>query len=259
MQKDFLNDEEIVEGVVVGRDNNGTYEVPSDESNVDNVATQEEFDNSVDASDTQPLVEETEATEQYNEPMVQEQPQTQPQPQMFTQEQVNELVGRTRVETRDKTLRQLMEKYGVENDNELDGIFGKGQSFDVLNGQYTDLNGRYESVMAENALLRSGIDQSRYEDAMLILRGKGLPITLENINNELITHPEWKGSTTAPIQAAPMQPITESQLEQIVNTPTENTIPEASTTIKRMGTNIPGNVETDTDKDMILRKFFGLK
>jgi hypothetical protein len=40
--------------------------------------------------------------------------------------------------------------------------------------------------------MQSGIDSDRYEDAKLILRGKGLEVSLENIQNELATHPEWK-------------------------------------------------------------------
>jgi hypothetical protein len=115
---------------------------------------------------------------------------------MIPQSQVNEIVGRTRQETRQKTLEEaraaMREKYGVSTDDELDGLFGHGQQYDALNDQFGDLKSECDALKAENALLKSGISQDRYDDARLILKGKGLDITEENIASELQTHPEWK-------------------------------------------------------------------
>ena len=47
-------------------------------------------------------------------------------------------------------------------------------------------------VKEQVALLQSGIDSDRFEDAKFILRGKGLEVSLDNIKNELATHPEWQ-------------------------------------------------------------------
>ena len=52
------------------------------------------------------------------------------------------------------------------------------------------------------ALLESGIDKDRFEDARLILRGKGLEVTAENIAAELATHPEWKKQEMSPMMDA---------------------------------------------------------
>ena len=123
----------------------------------------------------------------------------------FTQSQVDEIAGRTRKETRDKTLRSVYSRYGVSSEEELDDLFGNAQRFETLQEDYdnerkswkelddqrnSELNALKESV----ALLESGIDRNRYEDAKFILKGKGLDVTVENINQELATHPEWKAT-----------------------------------------------------------------
>ena len=79
-------------------------------------------------------------------------------PKMFDQNYVNELVGRTRIEARDKAMRSLYDRYGVETEDELNEIFGRGQSYNILNNDYNELNTRYGDVMAENALLKSALE-----------------------------------------------------------------------------------------------------
>lgn len=124
-------------------------------------------------------------------------------PALFTQEQVNEIVGRTRVETRDKTQKLIYDRYGVHNEDEMDELFGNSQRYDTLKEQYdSEKAERAEhekcrdaelcELKEQIALMQSGIDSNRYEDAKLILRGKGLEVNLDNIQNELATHPEWK-------------------------------------------------------------------
>ena len=122
---------------------------------------------------------------------------------MFTQSQVDEIAGKVRKETREKVTKDFFLRYGVNSADELDNLFGDAQRFETIKGQYDEdkkawneadaarsqeLNELKESV----ALLSSGIDRNRYEDAKFILRGKGLDVTVENIEAELATHPEWK-------------------------------------------------------------------
>ena len=122
---------------------------------------------------------------------------------MFTQSQVDEIAGRARKEGRDKALRDMFERYGVNTDQELDNLFGDAQRFTTAKDTYdAERNAWLEADKARNqeltevkervALLESGIDNTRFEDAKFILRGKGLEVTAENIANELATHPEWK-------------------------------------------------------------------
>lgn len=111
----------------------------------------------------------------------------------FSQDEINELVGRTRIEARDKALKGLYEKYGVDNDKALDELFGRGQAYEVLNDNYTNTSTQLKDALTENALLKSHITPERWNDVKLILTGKGLEVTPENITVELATHPEWMG------------------------------------------------------------------
>lgn len=123
--------------------------------------------------------------------------------QTFTQSQVDEIAGKTRKETREKTLRSVYARYGVNSEEELDDLFGNAQRYDTLKEQYDtdksswkqadeERNATLSNLSEQVALLQSGIDKNRYDDAKFILKGKGLEVTLENIEAELATHPEWK-------------------------------------------------------------------
>lgn len=125
---------------------------------------------------------------------------TKPAEKMLTQSQVNELIGRTRQEARESAMREarenlmreMYERYGVSDEEGLNGIFGKGQIYDDLNTEYENQGNAYKSVMAENALLKSKIDPARWEDVKLILGGKGYEVNAENIEAMIATHPEWR-------------------------------------------------------------------
>ena len=134
---------------------------------------------------------------------------------MLSQSQVNELIGRTRTEAREKALREIYERYGVSNDDELNDVFGRGQAYDVLNDNYTTQGTQLRDVMAENALLKSGISESRWDDARAILNSKGLEITQENIISELPTHPEWSGVSTK--DGNEEKPLTPEMAENMVS------------------------------------------
>ena len=131
----------------------------------------------------------------------------------LTQSKVNELIGQARREGREAALREIekikgdsvlegrngyisemLSKYGVSNEEELNNLFGQGQAYQSLNDDYNMQTNSLRALQAENALLRSNVRQDKYEDIKLILTGKGLDVTIENINELLPTHPEWKQS-----------------------------------------------------------------
>lgn len=141
-----------------------------------------------------------------------EQPEVEEQPaeKMLTQSQVNELVGRARQEGRESALRELYGRYGVSDDAELDDVFGKGQAYYDLDDEYQAQGASMKALMAENALLKSKVDESRWDDIKLILGGKGIDITPENIEAMIPSHPEWRGNAGV-VAAQGMQPQAQQQ------------------------------------------------
>ena len=148
---------------------------------------------------------------------------------VFTQSQVDEIAGKTRVDTREKTFKYIYGRYGVNNEEELDEMVGRGQRFDLLQEEFdnakTEWNTRNSErekelaqVKEQIALMQSDIDSSRYEDAKLILKGKGLDITVENIERELATHPEWskKSQTENFVKVEDKSPV-ESKISVLGN------------------------------------------
>lgn len=125
----------------------------------------------------------------------------------FTQAQVDDIAGKTRTETREKTFRYIYDRYGVSNEAELDELIGNAQRYDSLQEEYDGAKKSWKessaardaelaNIKEQVALMQSGIDEGRYEDAKFILRGKGIEVTLDNIKNELATHPEWRKKET---------------------------------------------------------------
>lgn len=163
---------------------------------------------------------------------------------MFSQDEVNKLVGKTRMDARDNTMRGLYEKYGVSDDKMMDDIFGKGQAYDVLNDNFNNTSSQLKEVMAENALLKSHITPERWNDVKLILNGKGMDVSAENIAIELATHPEWLGIEQQQQMSMeqPMQPQPTAQLEQF-------------------GMDIPSPDEEDVEEvkqQEFMKKYFGV-
>ena len=155
--------------------------------------THEDVPDVVDGGSTEESLEEQAEAEQEEElPAAPEEEVEQPQEKMLTQSQVNDLVGRARQEGRMSAMKELLERYGVGDESELNDVFGRGQAYDSLNDEFTNTSHLYNEVMAENALLKTQVDTDRWEDVKLILGGKGLDITEENINALLPSHPEWK-------------------------------------------------------------------
>jgi len=174
----------------------------------------------------------------------------------FTQSQVDEIAGKARKEGRDKALKDTFSRYGVTSVEELDDLFGDAQRYDLSREEFTEKekawktadeerNAELTSVKEKIALLESGIDKNRYEDAKLILRGKGLDVTAENIMAELATHPEWKPAVPSeqPKQISP-------ELPPVRKVETKITVPPT------LGNNSSDNPEPElTERERALRMF----
>ena len=148
---------------------------------------------------------EPEAAEPQQEPQ-----QQQPMEKMLTQSQVNELVGRARQEGRESALKELYGRYGVSGDSELNDVFGRGQAYLTLDDDFKAEQSSNKALLAENALLKTKVDESRWEDIKAILGSKNMDITPENIEAEIPTHPEWRQTVSVQQQSQVQQPQQDS-------------------------------------------------
>lgn len=189
---------------------------------------------------------------------IQEEPQT--AEKLFTQSQVNDLVGKTRMETREQTYRAVYGRYGVNDEAGMDELVGNAQRYETVRGEYDEARKGWETAEAARsaelagvkehvALLESGIDRDRFDDAKAIIKAKGLEITVENIQNELATHPEWKGSGGAGANPNP-------NFRPDPNGKPQNAIPTPESTIKVLGNE--GNPESGgmSEEEYALKKLF---
>lgn len=197
-------------------------------------------------------------SESESEP-VQEQGEPEPeQEKMLPQSQVNELIGKARAEGRAAAMKELYGRYGVNDDNEMNDVFGKGQGYDLLNDEYNALNGNFKNLSAENALLKSGVVQGRWDDVKAILGMKGLDVTVENIAAELPTHQEWvsAANTAAAPEVTPELGTEELEGMMEANRP-KPMAPTQPSTIRKLGSVVP---ETKVDEEESeTMKWFGLK
>ena len=170
-------------------------------------------------------------------PIIEENGATETSYKTFTQDDVDKLVGETRVKTREKTFNYIYNRYGVKNEEELDSLVANAQRYDTLKEdsdmarkewetERNERDGKLTELSEEIALMKSGVDADRYEDVKLILRGKGMDVTAENIEAELATHPEWisKGtneeSVETPSPVAPVENTVDGEQPQPVTTTT---------------------------------------
>lgn len=236
------------------------------ESNVESNAVPTEDDNDqaqpedVSVADEEPIAEaeeEQEPSQPTNQPEGVESDiesdiaPTEPEPvpeKMLTQSQVNELVGRARQEGRESAMRELYGRYGVSNDEEMNDVFGRGQTYAALDDEYNKQKESMVQLMTENALLKSNIDAARWDDVKYILKGKGYEVTPENIEAEIASHPEWRTVTpptaVAPATADPNQPQAQQQ---------------PPTVLRRLGNEatVKDDGSTDTEEDRV-RNLFGM-
>ena len=172
-----------------------------------------------------------------------------PQEKMLTQSQVNELVGRARQEGRMSAIKDMVDRYGVGNESELDDVFGRGQAYDSLNDDFVSTNQKYNEVMAENALLKSHVDMNRWEDIKLILGGKGLEITEENIEALLPSHPEWRGVVENE------KPFEKGIVGDGASTITQNQ--QKPSVLQKLGEDVSPKEEEETEEERV-RKWYGI-
>ena len=188
-----------------------------------------------------------------------------PATKTFTQSQVDEIAGKVRKETREKVMRDIYSRYGVNTAEELDDLIGDAQRFATSQDDFAEReaawkqadeqrNAELTSVKERVALLESGIDNSRFEDARLILRGKGLEVTAENIAAELATHPEWKKQDVAPT------PVEQAGLpfRKTGNVPAPQTEagPATQISIPTLGNNSADNPQPElSERERALRMF----
>ena len=177
---------------------------------------------------------------------------------MLSQSQVNEIVGKTRTETRDSTLKAMFDHFGVDNEEALEALVGDGQRYPMLKEEYdgnkktseqriAELEGKLSDVSTELALFRSDIDPDRYEDAKLILKGKGLDITADNIKQELLTHPEWEKKSIVK-----EEPTSSSSMVFEKDRPSEE---EPTSRISRLGNDKPEATRETSEKDSAMELF----
>lgn len=173
----------------------------------------------------------------------------------FSQEELNEITGKTRVDTRNKTFQYIYDRYGVKDEAGLDELVGNAQRYDSLNEQYENDRKSWSEASAARdkeladikeqvALMQSGIDNARYEDAKLILRGKGLEVTLDNINTELATHPEWSKKES----------VSEKPFEKVGPGVSNSTPNEPVTKLSVLG-NEPTSGSGESEEDIAMRMF----
>ena len=211
-------------------------EVVGDESSEASSEVANEPESQAETDNTQPTMSESEpeavetavsedenGDESVPEPEAEQQQQPQPQQQqpmekMLTQSQVNELVGRARQEGRESALKELYGRYGVSGDSELNDVFGRGQAYLTLDDDFKAEQSSNKALLAENALLKTKVDESRWEDIKAILGSKNMDITPENIEAEIPTHPEWRPTVAvqqqSQVQAQPQQDSLQPQPQQ---------------------------------------------
>ena len=184
----------------------------------------------------------------------QEQPQQQqPMEKMLTQSQVNELVGRARQEGRESALKELYGRYGVSGDSELNDVFGRGQAYLTLDDDFKAEQSSNKALLAENALLKTKVDESRWEDIKAILGSKNMDITPENIEAEIPTHPEWRQTVVAAAQAQaqPQQDSLQPQPQQ----------PQQQAVLRKLGSESTakdgGNGDDEESEQERAMKLFG--
>lgn len=185
-----------------------------------------------------------------------------PEPEkMLTQSQVNELVGRARQEGRESALRELYGRYGVSGDEELGDIFGRGQAYFDLDDEFKAQGDSYRATLAENALLKSRADESRWEDIKLILGGKGLDVTMENIESLIPSHPEWRTTQAVADPVMVTRDVADDIKTQQQQQPSQQQ-PEQRATWKpkKLGgdaTPVVDSVQEETEEEVV-RRLYGL-
>lgn len=201
------------------------------------------------ASETQPLEEEA------------------PSPRMFSQDEVDAIVGKTRQEARERALKERREHYGVDSEDELEGLFGRGQSYGMLEEEHNKMLEELGNIKAENALLKSHIRPEKWNDAKFILKGMGLEINEENLAEALSTRPEWSSEAESSAQTPRTEvvnmenpqvkmPRYEEPREVVAPTPAPAPAPAPRPQLEVMGNE--GTRAPNMNEDEYIKRMFNL-
>lgn len=246
------------ESAVDGESEIPTEAEPEVDAEDDSVA-EDEDESSSELSPTDESSNEETPTASVDDSVVEPEPE-----KMLTQSQVNELVGRARQEGRESALRELYGRYGVSGDEELGDIFGRGQAYFDLDDEFKAQGDSYRAALAENALLKSRADESRWEDIKLILGGKGLDVTMENIESLIPSHPEWR-TTPQPQGQAVADPVMVTRdvaddIKTQQQQPAQQPEQRATWKPKKLGgdaTPVVDSVQEETEEEVV-RRLYGL-
>lgn len=105
----------------------------------------------------------------------------------FTQDEVNEIVKKRL----DKHANSQLKNYGVETQEELDGLLAKGREYQKLLEENERLKTENRDLVKQSLYSKYKIDESRFDDVDTYFKGKELDLTDENLANALTTHNEW--------------------------------------------------------------------
>jgi hypothetical protein len=181
---------------------------------------------------------------------------------MIAQSKVNDIAAKARQEGRDSAIKELLMKYGVNSSDELDDLFGKGQSFVDLDNEYNMQGESYRNALAENALLKSRIDLNRWEDVKLILGGKGLEITPENIEAHIVNHPEWRtmetGGDAMNGTGKVLTPEMGEQLSKGITVDNNSNMFKQPATLRKLG-NEASPTDTKMSEEELAKKLYDLR
>ena len=109
----------------------------------------------------------------------------------FTQAEVDKIVADRLKQKESSDMRKVYDKLGISSDEDLENIVKKAQAYDGTKKALEETNSASQKTSEELAFIKNGIDDKRYDDVRLILKGKGKEVTEENVKSELATHPEW--------------------------------------------------------------------
>jgi hypothetical protein len=109
----------------------------------------------------------------------------------LTQEEFDKALKERLAQKEKSDLEKVYARLGIKDDKELDELVKKAQAYDGAKKALDETSGKSQKDSEELAFVKNGIDESRYDDVRLILKGKGKEINSDNIKAELATHKEW--------------------------------------------------------------------
>lgn len=133
--------------------------------------------------------------------------ETEEQPKTLTQDEFDKALKK-RLAKKDK---QICERFGVENLDQVDDLIAKGQAYSILSVDYEDLKKKNKDLedqikgYKENETFsKLKIAPDRYDDVRTYFKGKELDLTEDSLLKNLETHPEWKIKEAEPVKQEPV-------------------------------------------------------